>query len=94
MSNSVINKEDLTNLFKEYFEDNAILGNDHKYHIDLHTDDSTQSYLDEGVLEDLVRKAKKQSDLAQSSIDDIANEILGEDVCVVCLKMLFLLTIH
>ena len=42
MSNSVINKEDLTNLFKEYFEDNAILGNDHKYHIDLHTDDSTQ----------------------------------------------------
>lgn len=80
MSNSVINKEDLTNLFKEYFEDNAILGNDHKYHIDLHTDDSTQSYLDEGVLEDLVRKAKKQSDLAQSSIDDIANEILGEDI--------------
>lgn len=80
MSNSVINKEDLTNLFKEYFEDNAILGNDHKYHIDLHTDDSTQSYLNEGVLEDLVRKAKKQSDLAQSSIDDIANEILGEDI--------------
>lgn len=80
MSNSVINKEDLTNLFKEYFEDNAILGNDHKYHIDLHTDDSTQSYLNEGVLEDLVRKAKKQSDLAQSSIDDFANEILGEDI--------------
>lgn len=80
MSNSVLTKEDLTNLFKEYFEDNAILGNDHKYHIDLHTDDSTQSYLDEGVLEDLVRKAKKQSDLAQSSIDDIANEILGEDI--------------
>lgn len=80
MSNSVINKENLTNLFKEYFEDNAILGNDHKYHIDLHTDDSTQSYLNEGVLEDLVRKAKKQSDLAQSSIDDIANEILGEDI--------------
>lgn len=25
MSNSVINKEDLTNLFKEYFEDNAIM---------------------------------------------------------------------
>lgn len=80
MSNSVLTKEDLTNLFKEYFEDNAILGNDHKYHIDLHTDDSTQSYLDDGVLEDLVRKAKKQSDLAQSSIDDIANEILGEDI--------------
>lgn len=80
MSNSVLTKEDLTNLFKEYFEDNAILGNDHKYHIDLHTDDSTQSYLNEGVLEDLVRKAKKQSDLAQSSIDDIANEILGEDI--------------
>lgn len=80
MSNSAINKEDLTNLFKEYFEDNAILGNDHKYHIDLHTDDSTQSYLNEGVLEDLVRKAKKQSDLAQSSIDDFANEILGEDI--------------
>ena len=80
MSNSVLTKEDLTNLFKEYFEDNAILGNDHKYHIDLHTDDSTQSYLDEGVLEDLVRKAKKQSDLAQSSIDDIANEILSEDI--------------
>lgn len=80
MSNSVLTKEDLTNLFKEYFEDNAILGNDHKYHIDLHTDDSTQSYLDEGILEDLVRKAKKQSDLAQSSIDDIANEILGEDI--------------
>lgn len=80
MSNSVLTKEDLTNLFKEYFEDNAILGNDHKYHIDLHTDDSTQSYLDDGVLEELVRKAKKQSDLAQSSIDDIANEILGEDI--------------
>lgn len=80
MSNSVLTKEDLTNLFKEYFEDNAILGNDHKYHIDLHTDDSTQSYLNEGVLEDLVRKAKKQSGLAQSSIDDIANEILGEDI--------------
>lgn len=80
MSNSVINKEDLTNLFKEYFDNNASLGNDHKYHIGLHTDDSTQSFLDEGVLEDLVRKAKKQSDLAQSSIDDIANEILGEDI--------------
>lgn len=80
MSNSVINKEDLTNLFKEYFDNNASLGNDHKYHIGLHTDDSTQSFLDEGVLEDLVRKAKKQSDLAQSSIDDIANEILDEDI--------------
>lgn len=80
MSNSVINKEDLTNLFKEYFEDNAILGNDHKYHIDLHTDDSTQSYLNEGVLEDLVRKAKDKSVLPQSMIDDLANEMLGEDI--------------
>lgn len=80
MSNSVINKEDLTNLFKEYFDNNAILGNDHKYHIDLHTDDSTQSYLDEGVLEDLVRKAKDKSVLPQSMIDDLANEMLGEDI--------------
>lgn len=80
MSNSVINKEDLTNLFKEYFEDNAILGNDHKYHIDLHTDDSTQSYLNEGGLEDLVRKAKDKSVLPQSMIDDLANEMLGEDI--------------